>query len=386
MKIAIITSGLLPIPASKGGAIETLIDSFTKENELSINDINIDIYSIYDKCSKKIVKKQNYKKCKYIYVNNIPSLLTKIFNKTFKTKLSINKYYQNRVSSLINKKKYSFVIVENYPELSLKIKNHKVIPYIHSDVFNIEIPNGNEILKKCYKVITVSDFIKNRVLEIDLNCSNKVITVYNSIDFKFFSDNEIKKNRNEIRKQYNISNDAFVYAFSGRISKEKGPLELVKAFNKINVPNKKLLIIGGIWYGSNRSNDYLDQLKNISNDNIIYTGYVNHDDVEKILCAVDVGAVPSICNEAAGLSVVEFMSVGAFVVASNMGGIKEYLNVRDNYLVDYKNEKQFINDLANYMELCYNCSDRSVVAQNNIDFAKKFTTIQNYKNIIKKLK
>ena len=47
MKVAIITSGLLPIPATKGGAIETLLDTFLLENEKR-KSINATIYSIND--------------------------------------------------------------------------------------------------------------------------------------------------------------------------------------------------------------------------------------------------------------------------------------------------------------------------------------------------
>ena len=35
MKLAIITSGFLPVPASKGGAVENLIVNLLNENELN---------------------------------------------------------------------------------------------------------------------------------------------------------------------------------------------------------------------------------------------------------------------------------------------------------------------------------------------------------------
>ena len=52
MKIAILSSGLLPIPASNGGAIETLIDDFILTNE-KYHKYNIDVYSIPTKKSEK---------------------------------------------------------------------------------------------------------------------------------------------------------------------------------------------------------------------------------------------------------------------------------------------------------------------------------------------
>lgn len=383
MKIVFITSGLLPIPASKGGAIETLLDSFIKENEKNNKNIKIVIYSIYDKQAKLLSKNTNYKKTTYKYITSIGNFIIRIINKIFKKNIPINLFYQRLVLKKVNKEKYDYVIIENYPELALNIKNQKVIPYIHSDVFNIEIENALNIFNSCYKVITVSDFIKNRVIAIDENQSYKVHTVYNSIDFKSIDDNEQKKIRKMIRSKYNISNNDFVYAYCGRLSKEKGVLECLKAFNKISVPNKKLLIIGGIWYGSKKKNDYLINLEQNSTNDVIYTGYVNHEEIQNILCSINVGVVPSICNEAAGLSVVEFMHTGNIVVASNMGGIREYLNIDDNYLIDFKNEKQFIDDLALGMEKAYNrINENKKIKENNYMYSKKFSIEENYKNII----
>lgn len=56
MKLAIITSGYLPVPASKGGAVENLVENFIKENESKKNiDITIFLFMM-----KKLMKKQNY--------------------------------------------------------------------------------------------------------------------------------------------------------------------------------------------------------------------------------------------------------------------------------------------------------------------------------------
>ena len=383
MKIAIVTSGLLPLPAVKGGAIETLIDSFVKENE-NQKVFEITIYSISSKRAKKMVKFQNYQFCKYVYISQISSFFIRVINKLLKKNIPINKYYQKYVTKMINKKDYDYVIVENYPELALVLKNHKVIPYIHSDVFNKDIKQAKQILSSCYKVITVSDYIKNRVIEIDEGAKSKVFTVYNSIDFEELEETTIQNYKKEIREKYNISDNDFVYAFSGRLSKEKGPLELIKSFNKIDVPNKKLLIIGGTWYGSKKKNNYLKQLYSISDDLVIYTGYIKHNDILKLLCAVDVGVVPSNCNEAAGLSVVEFMNVGALVVASNKGGIKEYLNNDDNILVDY-NQENFISDLAVALKEIYNMYNK-IKKKRNIEYSKKFTVKENYRQIVDVLK
>lgn len=385
MKIAIITSGLLPVPATKGGAIETLLDTFIYENEKE-KKVDITVFSISDKKAKEKVKIDNYSKTKYVFINGASNFIIRVINKLLKRNIPINKYYQKKVIKIIQKEEYDYVIVENYPELVLSLKKFKVIPYIHSDVFNKDISNCEEILSASYKVITVSNFIKEKVLEINPNCRDKIVTVYNSIDFEKLEKEEYINYRNSYREKYKIDKTDFVFAYLGRISKEKGPLELIKAFNKVNISNKKLLIIGGIWYGSKKKNSYLEELEKISGSDIIYTGYVEHCDIRKILCAVDVGVVPSICNEAAGLSVVEFMNTGNIVIASDMGGIKEYLNKENNYLVKYENNDTFINELCEAMEKANNnINDMENKQKLNYEYSKKFTVNKNYNEIIKVL-
>ena len=67
MKIAIIGPQGLPVPAVKGGAIETLIDVITKENE-NKKTLNIDIYTVFDKDALKESHKY-YKVNIFFYVN-----------------------------------------------------------------------------------------------------------------------------------------------------------------------------------------------------------------------------------------------------------------------------------------------------------------------------
>ena len=50
--------------------------------------------------------------------------------------------------------------------------------------------------------------------------------------------------RNEIRKSLSYSDKDIVFLYVGRISPEKGVLELVHAFEKLELANKKLLLVG----------------------------------------------------------------------------------------------------------------------------------------------
>ena len=59
MKIAIITSGYMPVPATKGGAVETLVENIIYEREKIEDNNDIYIFTDYDK--KAWEKSKKYK-------------------------------------------------------------------------------------------------------------------------------------------------------------------------------------------------------------------------------------------------------------------------------------------------------------------------------------
>lgn len=68
----------------------------------------------------------------------------------------------------------------------------------------------------------------------------------NGIDSTFFSRTpELEMRARDIRKQYHIPADAFVFCFVGRVVKDKGIVELVEAFTRMNhASNVWLLVVG----------------------------------------------------------------------------------------------------------------------------------------------
>lgn len=64
----------LPIPAVKGGAVSTLIESLVKENSLQ-GKVNIELVSIYDETAQRISKK--YKNTKFIWIK-LPKIIKKL--------------------------------------------------------------------------------------------------------------------------------------------------------------------------------------------------------------------------------------------------------------------------------------------------------------------
>ena len=111
-------------------------------------------------------------------------------------------------------------------------------------------------------------------------------------------------------------------AFASRLSREKGPRELVIAFARLvaNLPNARLLIAGD---GPMRND--LDRLITDLNlcEHVEMLGHLSNHALEQRLEKAWVVAVPSLLAEPFGLAAAESMMRGTAVVATNAGGLAE---------------------------------------------------------------
>ena len=135
MNLAVITSGFLPLPASKGGAVENLIENLLNENEKE-NEIYFSIFSIYDE--KAVQLSKGYKNSKFIFIklNIFVKMLDKITfwiaNNILKKENSQSYrfifqrlYYLRKVSKYLKVNNYDKVLLENHPTQYLVLKWQK---------------------------------------------------------------------------------------------------------------------------------------------------------------------------------------------------------------------------------------------------------------------
>ena len=110
MNVAIITSGYLPVPAVRGGAVENIVEDFIIKNE-EYKNAEFEIFSIYDEKAKEVAKKYKYTNFYFIKPNKLILIIDKIIYFFFKNIfcLSQAKYqYKSYTFSLFIIKKHSF--------------------------------------------------------------------------------------------------------------------------------------------------------------------------------------------------------------------------------------------------------------------------------------
>lgn len=141
------------------------------------------------------------------------------------------------------------------------------------------------------------------------------------VDLPQYPLNEKALLRNQIRGQLGIEEQVYVYGFIGRISKDKGNNELLKAFQKIESNRNVVLLLLGANEGS------IDKTQQEWADNcpkVIFTGRVNHDYIPKYLAAMDVLVHPTY-REGFGMALQEAMAMEVPIITTNIPGPSEVI-------------------------------------------------------------
>lgn len=344
MKLLVISAGVHPVPPVNGGAVENLIDIYLKDNK----ENDIEVLSIYDKKLEKYEYK--YDNCKFHFIkkNIVLDYIILCFEKILRRVFDIyfgTPYIQKVCAYIKKQNKYDLIIVENMPQygpLIRKVSNSKLILHLHNDYLNVDSFKNKKNYLSFDKILCVSNFISNRVKEIGNKDDKKVFTLYNGIDLEKFS-NEFKVNE-DIFEKYKIQKKKFNVIYSGRICPEKGVENLIDAFNMINDLKMQLIIIGGYNYGTSKDNEFITNLKNKSKGkNIVFTGYINYDDINSLYSIADLGIIPSIINEACPLTAIEMMASGIPVICTNSGGLPELINDKCGSIIDRNNLTENLN-------------------------------------------
>ena len=256
--------------------------------------------------------------------------------------------------------------------------------HLHNEKLSNNVPQYQSIYDAATCIITVSNYIKGLVKTVNPN-DTKTKTVYNGINMSAFTSNTPAKPRTSL----NLSDDDFLLLFSGRITKDKGIMELIEAMNQLkNYPQIKLLVIGSSFYGNaNNENNFAKALKqkaeNIKN-RIIFTGYIPYSEMPIYLRIADVAVIPSVWNDPFPTTVLEAQAMGLPIISTLRGGIPEEVTEENAILLNTNN--QFVDNLASaILDLYKHPEKRKRMAEASHKRAKLFDKEVYAKNLFKAL-
>lgn len=163
--------------------------------------------------------------------------------------------------------------------------------------------------EKINYIITPSEFYRKKFIEDGVN-ENKIQAIHNSIEMD----------------DYNVKTEDDGYAlYFGRLSKEKGILDLINAFKSCK--DGKLFIAG-----EGPEKETIEQIikENKLGRRVKLLGFLNKEQMTEITRKCKFVVVPSIWYENCPYSILETLAIGKPIIGSNMGGIPELVNDNKN--------------------------------------------------------
>ncbi|MCX6723010.1 MAG: glycosyltransferase family 4 protein, partial [Candidatus Staskawiczbacteria bacterium] len=145
----------------------------------------------------------------------------------------------------------------------------------------------------------------------------KMIRLYFSWGYEKFlmKSKQLEQERKKLRESLNIKEKDFVILYVGRLSYEKSLFCLLDAFDKINIPNKKLLLVGD---GPLRS-EIEQKIKRLKTKEVFIMGFQPRKILPKFYVSADVFVLPSTA-ETWGIVVNEAMCFNLPVIVSDKVG------------------------------------------------------------------
>lgn len=192
-----------------------------------------------------------------------------------------------------------------------------------------------DLLSKNAVIIVLCNYQKGQTLTV---MSKDSVVLNNCVNRKVVFKNKIK---NKILQICYVSN----------ISEEKGTFDLIKAVqNRVDV---KLIIAGDFLSEKEKFLELVEQSQNVS-----YLGFAGEKLKQEIFESSDIFCLPSKLDEGSPISIIEAMSYGLPIIASDKGCIKDmidglgYLLPKDFSVNDIMNGIKFIE--KNYVTLSAN--------------------------------
>jgi len=131
----------------------------------------------------------------------------------------------------------------------------------------------------------------------------------------------IPQNQSSLRQELKVPQDLPLVLYHGRICKEKGILQLLRAIVPTFSGKYGIVLAGDV---ADEDRAIFEALMDTSalQGYIFYLGF--RTDIAWLITQCDFGVVPSIVAEAASLSLLEHMSLGTAVISSNTGAQPEF--------------------------------------------------------------
>ncbi|MCI0765550.1 glycosyltransferase family 4 protein [Bacillus sp. TL12] len=340
MKIAIISTEKLPVPAIRGGAIQIYMDSVA--SIIASKGKDVTIISIHDPDLKDFEKREGVRYIRFSEDEYVPRIVEHISKENYD------------VVHLCNRPNWIKVLYDAAPKT-------KFVLSVHNEMFayeKISDEEGEACLSVVSKIVTVSDYIGQTITSRFPAAKNKTKTVYSGVDLDQYTPAWTargKEVRRDVQKELNLQNKKVVL-FVGRLSKVKGPHLLLQALPKIieQHPDIMMVFIGSKWFGDDNLNNYVKHLYTLGamyKEHVTFIKFVKPKDIPTLYAMSDLFVCSSQWQEPLARVHYEAMAAGLPIITSNRGGNPEVIveGKNGNIVHDFENPDAYAEKIINLL-------------------------------------
>jgi len=175
-------------------------------------------------------------------------------------------------------------------------------------------------------VVAVSGAVKNALLSSGID-GGKIEVIHNGVSLRRFDPSRI--DRTEVRGELGIRAKDFVIGAVGKLHQGKGVYELLRA--AAGIPGERPVTLLFVGDGPEKEGIIREARQLGIAERTVITGI--RRDVERMYAAMDIFVLPSTCDEAFGMVIIEAMAMGRPVIGTRVGGIPELISSGENGLL-----------------------------------------------------
>jgi len=336
LKVALVSSGLIPIPPTRGGAVEEYVYQLSRHlRRLGIDAVVID--ANYD--SSKVV----YEDVNGAQVVRVPTAKPSV---GFKERILKELLFGTTTANYINRKGFDVVHVNTaWVGFTLalrrnagKLKSQGFVYTCHNPLWPEDrVHMGEKIvrlvegytMKIADTVIALNKTMQKALTEKAKVDPRKMVIVPNGVDTEFFRP-ELKNE--QILSKYGLEEQSYIL-FVGRVSPEKGVHILLRAFKQIvnDIPKDfKLVIVGPLAsaFNSAQISSYAKAVMRYAKEGlgerVVFTEAIDRNSLRVLYSNAYCYILPSLV-EAFPMVLLEAMASGTSPIGSTAGGIPDII-------------------------------------------------------------
>ena len=181
----------------------------------------------------------------------------------------------------------------------------------------------NSIMTKGKKVVAVSNFVKEHIIqnyEID---ERKIKVIHRGVNHQEFDKSKVSDQAiEEYKDKYNLPQNTPILLLPSRVTRWKGHLTLIDALNEIKDLNFYCIMVGDLSKHPKYVEEVRDRIYKYKIQNRLQL-FGNEPDMVRLYAISDVVLSTSVEPEAFGRTIIEAQAMEKVVIATNIGGACE---------------------------------------------------------------